>query len=202
MNKGIFVIIFILLFSSIIFSDDINSINHELAINDFTIMGFGQNFVENRIYGIDILKHFGNIIDIKIKKNWDNSEYLVIEFNSIIIKLFNTEYIDIFKNQNITNEIFSNFRIYSIYAKRNVKYLFDIEIGMHFEDLVNIFGEIIIGEEKHFDFENKRISIFWSKDNGSLFMVLGGTYGHYLRDRYVLIIFNENKNIEDINWVL
>jgi hypothetical protein len=208
MSKFVWFLVFILLFSchSLSEREFKNDIDYKSAIYNFVINGFYHDLDERKIYGADILLHFGEIISISVHRNIQGQEYLNIEFDTIYIPIYNSEYIDLYKNQNITNEIFSNFAVGAITAKDNVHYLYDVKIGMKFDDFINIFGEI--EDDNKYIYNNKIIYFDWGINHGTgekgetLFMMAlrkgSITEG---RDKFVAIRFNENK-IQNIRWVL
>jgi hypothetical protein len=175
-----------------------NNIDYKSLIDNFVTKGFGYNFDERKIFGSDILLHFGEINGISIHRNFESKEYLKIEFDTIYTQTYNPEYIDLYKKQNITNEIFSNFVVPAIMAKKNINYLYNVKIGMKFDDFINIFGKI----EEDNNYIGWGINPETGEKGETLFMIrrrerlITGE-----RDKFVTIRFNENK-IQDITWVL
>jgi hypothetical protein len=191
-----------------------NDLNHESTIYNFVIQGFGHNFNDKKIYGSDILSYFGEIINITIlaDKARPGREYLEIEFDNIYIPIHYQEYVEIFKNQNITNEIFSDFLISEIMAKENIYYLYDVRIGMTIDDFINIFGKIDdsgkVDDNNRYIYNNKRIYLGWGvsiegeiTENTIFMLATRDKLTVEERDKFVIININENK-IETIRWVL
>jgi len=202
----------IILFSVLVFSCHSlaekgleNDINYESTIYNFVMKGFSHSFNDGRIYGSDILLHFGEIINITVDRNSFNQEFLEIEFDEIYVRIYKKEYIELFKNQNITNEIFSGFLITAIVAKENVSYLYDVKIGMTIDDFVKIFGQI--GDGNRYYYKNRIMEIVWAEtmdgfiSNDTLFMM--ALRDKYIRgeiDRFATMDISENK-ISSISWL-
>ena len=204
----IFIILSIfLVFLPVLGNCNDSDLNYELYIYNFIIKGFGHDLGNRIIYGKDILHHFGGIKNINIKINvYDGREYLEIEFDTIYVKMWYSGYIEMHKNNYITDECFSSLRITSITAKNNINYLYNIRLGMDFDEFKSIFGEI--NENNRYYFNNRILSFGWGihpetgEKANTLFMV--GMRERLItgeRDKFVTFRFNGNI-IENITWVL
>ena len=207
MNKYVYMLIALFSFSISVNSID-NEPNYGLAIYGFITEGFNCTLDERRIYGSDILLHFGDINTISIYKTMEEREYLRIEFDTIYVPIYNQEYIDLYKNQSLTNDIFSDSVIYAIMAKEDICYLYGVYIGMTLENFIFIFGEINSGNRYYYN--NKILELEWgvnfeTRERGDIDIVFMTAMRHERtsgqRDKFATVRFIENK-IVNITWIL
>jgi hypothetical protein len=186
-----------------------NAIDYPFRINSFLNEGFGCQFTSHKVYGYDILSNFGEIKNISLNKNSINNDYVNIEFNSIVLHLYDKKSLELYYNNELNEETFKDFKISAIYAKENIEYLYGIKIGMYFQEFINIFGEINSRNNRNVayllpspeDYLDKKGSIEEIYLNNIPIVIFPPQTSHYRSSKVeiVLIMFKENK-IDYIRW--
>jgi len=149
MGKLKTLLIILLIFQISCMSHNEDAIEDTNKIYNFINEGFGYKFDNKRVYGSDIIKQYGNIINYSIEKNYENRDYVIINFDLIKIHIFYNTYVEYFVNNQFDENIFNDFRIRSINGKENVEYLHGIKFDMTFQDFIRIFEEKNSGQDKN-----------------------------------------------------
>jgi len=179
-----------------------NDIIEYNKIYNFINQGFGYQFDNKEVYGNDILKQYGNIINYNIDKNYDNRDYVIINFNLIKIYIYNNAYVEYFIDNQFDESVFKDFRIRSIDGKENIEYLYGVKFGMIFQDFINIFKEANDRQD------NKEYYMIWhSQMNESIddIYLENDIISFFSNERNMMskrvdIYFKDNK-INNITWI-
>jgi hypothetical protein len=204
------IIVSFLLISCQSFTDDTeNKIDYPSRIYNFLNEGFGCQFASHKVYGYDILSKFGEIKNISLNKNYMNNDFVVIEFNSIVLHLYGKEALELYYNDKLNGDTLRNFRIYGINAKENIEYLYGIKIGMSFQEFISIIGEKTTNkrDDAYFlpspeDYLDKNEPIEEVYLNNIPIVIFPPQKPYYWRNKveYAFVMFKENK-IAYIRWV-